>query len=123
MVKRNKGAARVAVAAIRTYRLTGPVFTSLSQGGFIAWAVPGARPYQDSRLQAYPAGHFDRIIAASADPAAWRDLMRGIDWAVVSRVTTNELSGAGQFSQPEWITVYQDQAVEVVVRLQGTGGR
>lgn len=106
---------REAVAAIRARGLTGPVFTSLNQGGFIAWAVPGARPFQDSRLQAYPPGHFARIIAASADPAAWHDLTRGLDWAVVSRVSTNELSGAGQFTAPEWARVFQDRAVDVFV--------
>ena len=43
-------------------------------------------------------------------------MLRGIDWAVISLPRPNQLSGAGHFREPQWITVFEDDAVRVVVR-------
>ena len=101
----------------RDHQLSGPVFTSMNLGGFVAWELyPSARIFVDSRLQAYPPEHFRAIIEASKDPQTWAAITAGVDWAVVSLPRVNELSGVGQFNPPEWRSVYRDRAVEIFVR-------
>jgi hypothetical protein len=45
--------------------------------------------------------------------------MTDIDWAVVSVPRPNQLSGHGRFPQSQWSSVYQDDAIEIVVRRRG----
>lgn len=105
---------------LRNLGLEGPMFNSMNLGGYLVWEMyPQARIFQDSRLQAVPPEHFLHILTASRDPAGWTRLMQGIDWAVISLPRPNELSGAGHFRPPEWIPVFEDQAVRVVVRQGG----
>lgn len=105
---------------LRSLGLEGPMFNSMNLGGYLAWEMyPQARIFQDSRLQAVPPEHFLNILTASRDPARWAALMQSIDWAVISLPRPNELSGAGHFRPPEWIPVFEDQAVRVVVRKGG----
>jgi hypothetical protein len=102
---------------MRTAGLHGPVFNSLNLGGFLAWELyPDARIFQDARLQAVPPQHYLATLEASRDPDKWEAMLRGIDWAVISLPRPNELSGAGHFREPAWATVFEDQAVRVVVR-------
>jgi hypothetical protein len=102
---------------IRKAGLHGPVFNSMNLGGFLAWELyPDVQIFQDARLQAVPPEHFLATLKASRDPEAWDALMRGIDWAVISLPRPNELSGAGHFPDARWATVFEDQAVRVVVR-------
>jgi hypothetical protein len=105
-----------AIAFARARGLRGPLFNSMNLGGYIAWAMPEARVFQDSRLQAYPAEHFARILDASASPEKWRALVTPVNWAMVSLARPNELSGVGKFSPDEWTSVFRDRAVEVLVR-------
>ena len=101
----------------RDHQLSGPVFTSMNLGGFVAWELyPSARIFVDSRLQAYPPEHFRAIIEASKDPQLWAAFTAGVDWAVVSLPRVNELSGVGHFNPPEWRSAYRDRAVEIFVR-------
>jgi hypothetical protein len=101
----------------RDHHLSGPVFTSMNLGGFVAWELyPSAQVFVDSRLQAYPPEHFRAIIEASKDPQMWAAITAGIDWAVVSLPRVNELSGVGHFNPPEWRSAYRDRAVEIFVR-------
>ncbi len=109
-----------ALEFIRAERLEGPVFNSNNLGGYLAWTLyPQARVFQDSRLQAYPASHFDRILSAADSQPAWDALVAGVDWAVTSRPRPNRLSGAGRFPPPEWVTVFWDEAIEILVRRDG----
>jgi len=108
----------------REHGLAGPAFTSMNLGGFVAWELyPSARVFLDSRLQAYPASHFRAVMAASRDPGAWAAVTTGVDWGVLSTPRVNELSGVGQFREPEWGTAYQDAAIQIVVRRSGPYGR
>jgi hypothetical protein len=101
----------------RDHQLSGPVFTSMNLGGFVAWELyPSAQVFVDSRLQAYPPEHFRAIIEASKDQQLWDAITAGVDWAVVSRPRVNQLSGVGHFNPPEWRSVYRDPAVEIFVR-------
>jgi hypothetical protein len=101
--------------------LHGPVFNSMNLGGFVAWELyPQAQIYQDTRLQAVPSQHFLSILKASRSPEEWEAMLRGIDWAVISLPRPNQLSGAGHFREPVWITVFEDQAVRIVVRRGST---
>jgi hypothetical protein len=113
-----------AIAFVRQAGLDGPVFNSHNLGGYIAWSLyPGVRTFQDSRLQAYPPEHFRGIIAASRSQDAWNALVAGVDWALISIPRPNQLSGAGRFPAADWASVYQDGAVEIVVRRTGRYAR
>ena len=47
----------------RDHGLAGPVYASNNIGGFVEWSLyPSARVFQDSRLQAYPREHFQRML-------------------------------------------------------------
>ena len=114
---------RDAVEFARRAGLEGPVFNSVNLGGYIAWKMyPAARVFQDTRFQAYPADHFRRTIAASASQDEWNRLVAGTDWAMVSVPRPNQLSGEGRFPAPDWRTVFQDEAIEIVVRKTGRFG-
>jgi hypothetical protein len=103
--------------------LSGPVFNSVNLGGYVAFRLyPTARVFQDTRFQAYPPEHFRRTIAASASQDEWNRLVSGVDWAMVSVPRPNQLSGAGRFPVSEWRSVYQDDAIEIVVRNDGKFG-
>lgn len=54
-----------AIAFARANSLNGPLFNSMNLGGYIAWHLPQARVFQDSRLQAYPPAHFAGILRAA----------------------------------------------------------
>jgi hypothetical protein len=113
-----------AIAFVRSRGLTGPVFNSNNLGGYLAWHLyPETRIFQDSRMQAYPPGFMDTIVAASGSQAHWDALVDGADWAVLSTPRPNQLSGAGRFPPEEWSTEYRDDAVEVLVRRRKDEGR
>ena len=112
-----------AIEFARRTGLSGPVFTSVNLGGYVAWKMyPGARIFQDTRFQAYPPDHFRTIVAASESQDEWNRLVAGVDWAMVSVPRPNQLSGAGRFPVSEWRSVYQDDAIEIVVRKEGKFG-
>jgi hypothetical protein len=109
-----------AIQFIQQKGLEGPVFNSHNLGGYLAWSLyPGVRIFQDSRLQAYPPEHFRRIIQASASQEAWDAVVAGVDWAVISVSRPNQLAGTGRFPAADWLSVYQDDAMEIVVRRKG----
>ena len=106
-----------AIEFARAQGLKGPLFNSLNLGGYLAWKLyPNARIFQDARLHSYPSDHFARIRRASESQADWDALTAGVDWAVISRPRVNPLSGSGRFPADRWAAVYQDEAVEIVVR-------
>ena len=109
-----------ALAFARAEGLDGPVFNSHNLGGWLAWTMyPEVRVFQDSRLQAYPPEHFRAILEASRSQPAWDALVSGVDWAVLSVPRPNALSGAGRFPSATWATVYEDDAIEILVRRNG----
>jgi hypothetical protein len=113
-----------AVDFIKRVGLEGPVFNSLNLGGYLAWTLyPQVRTFQDSRLQAYPPEHLRRIIAASRSQQEWDALVADVDWAVISVPRPNQMSGHGRFPASDWATVFQDQAMEIVVRRNGRFAR
>lgn len=109
-----------AIEFVRRAGLEGPVFNSHNLGGYLAWTLyPRVLVFQDSRLQAYPPDHFRRIIESSRSQAEWDALVAGVDWAVLSVARPNQLSGAGRFPPAAWATVFEDDAMQVVVRRGG----
>lgn len=110
-----------AIAFVQANGLEGPVFNSNNLGGYLAWHLyPGTRIFQDGRMQAYPPGFMDTVITASRSQERWDGLVAGADWAVLSVPRPNELSGAGQFPSDRWVSVFRDQAIEVLVRRNRT---
>jgi hypothetical protein len=112
-----------AIEFARRAGLSGPLFNSVNLGGYVAWKMyPAAQVFQDTRFQAYPPDHFRTIVAASGSQEAWNGLVAGVDWAMVSVPRPNQLSGAGRFPVAEWRSVFQDEAIEIVVRKEGKFG-
>jgi hypothetical protein len=108
-----------AISFARAERLEGPFFNSNNLGGWLALTLyPQARIFQDSRMQAYPREQIERILDASHSQPAWNALVTDVDWAVLSLPRPNQLSGAGRFPRPAWVTVFWDDAVEIVVRRE-----
>ena len=106
-----------AVTFVRQAGLRGPVFNSHNLGGYLAWTLyPDVRIFQDSRLQAYPPEHFLSILVASRSQPDWEVLVADVNWAVVSLPRPNQLSGVGKFPQSDWVVVFRDEAIEIVVR-------
>jgi hypothetical protein len=112
-----------ALSFIKAHGLNGPVFNSHNLGGWLEWTeYPDVRVFQDSRLQAYPPDHFRAILDASRSQPQWDALTSGVDWAILSLARPNALSGVGRFPAATWATVYEDEAVEIVVRRNGRYG-
>jgi hypothetical protein len=107
----------------REHHLTGPAFTSINLGGYVAWQLyPDAQVFIDSRLQAYPPEHFRAVDRAAGDRDAWEALTQGVDWAILSVPRVNPFSGTGRFDERFWGTAYRDQAIEILVRRHGHYG-
>ena len=108
-----------AIAYARSAGLEGNAFNSNNLGGYIAWTLyPAVRIFQDSRLQAYPPEHFLSILVGSQSDADWEVLVADVDWAILSLPRPNQLSGVGRFDVAEWRPVFNDGAIEIVVRRQ-----
>jgi hypothetical protein len=108
-----------AITFARERGLSGPVFNSNNLGGWLAWELyPQVRVFQDSRMQASPPQHVQRILESTSQ-SSWDALVSGVDWAVLSTPRQNQLSGAGYFPSANWATVFWDEAVEVLVRRNG----
>jgi hypothetical protein len=95
------------------------MFNSLNLGGYLDWKL-GGQTFIDSRLQAVPVTFLASIAEASADQAKWNSLVKDVNWAVVSIARPNDISGAGKFNAPEWFPVFQDRAVQILVRRNAT---
>jgi hypothetical protein len=109
-----------AVAFIESAGLEGPVFNSPNLGGYLAWTLhPRVRIFQDSRLQAYPPEHFRSILLAWRDQRAWDSLVSDVEWAVLSVPRPSQLSGDGRFPSDAWGVVFEDRAMQIVVRRDG----
>jgi len=107
----------------RDHQMSGPAFTSINLGGYVAWNLyPSAQVFIDSRLQAYPPEHFLAISRAAGNPEAWDALTQGVDWAVVSVPRVNPFSGTGRFDDRLWATAFHDHAIDILVRRHGRYG-
>jgi len=96
-----------------------PMFNSLNLGGYLDWKLGGGT-FIDSRLQAVPVTFLASLADASADQAKWNALVKDVNWAVVSIARPNDISGVGKFNAPEWFPVFQDRAVQILVRRNAT---
>jgi hypothetical protein len=111
-----------AIAFARREGLSGPVFNSNNLGGYLAFNLyPDVKVFQDSRFQSYPPDHFRAILAASESLPDWTAFV-AVDWAVLSPVRPDGLSGVGRFPASDWATVFRDEAIEIVVRRTGKFG-
>ena len=107
----------------RDHHLSGPAFTSINLGGYVAWYLyPGAQVFIDSRLQAYPPEHFAAVSRAAGDPDGWDTLTQNLDWAVLSVPRVNPFSGTGRFDERFWAAAYNDRAIAILVRRHGRYG-
>jgi len=104
-----------AIAFIRANDMKTPMFNSLNLGVYLDWKLGGGT-FVDSRLQAVPVAFLASIADASADQTKWNALGKDVNWAVVSIARPNDISGVGKFNAPEWFPVFQDRAVQILVR-------
>lgn len=109
-----------AAAFIKNAHLSGPVFNSVSLGGYLIWnTYPDVRVFQDGRFQSYPPEHFARIVSSFASQPEWDKLVAGVDWAVLNVQRNTPLTGYGRFTADTWAPVYQDRSIMIVVRRTG----
>jgi hypothetical protein len=104
-----------AIDFIRANELKTPMFNSLNLGGYLDWKL-GGQTFIDSRLQAVPVEFLASLVEASADQEKWNALVKNVDWAVVSVARPNDISGVGKFNAPEWFPVFEDRAVQILMR-------
>lgn len=101
----------------RTERLSGPLFNSFSDGGYLAWALPGVPVFQDGRVQAYPPSHFEALQKAERDKTSFLMYLQsmGVEWAITLRIR-ERLGGFRLLNDPGWALVYWDELSEVRLR-------
>jgi hypothetical protein len=103
---------------VSTNRVAGRPFNAVADGGYLEWALPEVRWFQDTRIQAYPTAFFqEESDAEKTSGARLRERVkeRGAEWALVSRQPVG-LGGYHQFDAAEWALVYWDETSEVRVR-------
>lgn len=102
---------------IAAEHLDGPEFTAFRDGGYLSWAVPGLKVFQDARVQAYPPSFFAQIMKAQKSPAEFQSFLRdkGVEWAIASRVK-EDLAGYRLMRGPDWALVHWDEASEIYLR-------
>jgi hypothetical protein len=109
-----------AISFIRSSGLKGPCYNSNILGGYLSWHLyPQVAVFQDSRFQAYPAEFFAKMRDAYASQEDWDKLLAGVDWAVLALSRRGPLAGSGRFPEAIWATVYQDDAIGILVRRSG----
>ena len=108
-----------AIEFIRANGLTGKMFNSMNLGGYLDWKL-GGNTFIDSRLQAVPREFFVALTEAAYNDEKWKALVKDVNWAVISLARPSDISGAGKFNAPEWISVFRDPAVEIFVRRYAT---
>lgn len=99
----------------------GTIFNSAADGGYLAYELPGVRPYMDSRyvdldpVRAY--------FAALRDPAAFDLLDREHHFdGVMLKVADSPALARALLSRPEWRMLYADLHRVVLVRRAGSWG-
>jgi hypothetical protein len=93
------------------------MFNGMTDGGYLALALPDQPVFCDARVQAYPESFWSAFQdAEKSAPAfrAWIDSL-GVEWAVVTRVR-ERLSGFRFFNAPPWALVHWDAQSELWVR-------
>ena len=113
-----------AISFIRSAGLQGPVFNSNNLGGYLIWNLyPEVRVFQDPRFQSYPLEFIARIESAYQSQSEWDQLVKDLDWAVLSKGHyLSALSGGGRFQPEQWAVAYQDRAFLILVRRSGKYG-
>jgi hypothetical protein len=102
---------------VRAERIAGKPFNAIGDGGYLEWALPDRRWFQDTRVQAFPAGLFQQEQALEASPSKFRDWAagQGVDWAITPRQPI-KMAGYAKFDSPDWALVYWDETSEVRLR-------
>lgn len=100
---------------------SGTIFNSAADGGYLAYRLPGARPYIDSRY--VDAGPVRAYFAALRDPAAF-DLLDAVQRfdAVLLKVVDSPNVVAALLPRLEWRMVYADLHRVLFVRREGPWG-
>jgi Flp pilus assembly protein TadD len=109
-----------AVEFMNTAKPKGPVFNTIRDGGYIAWASRGedGKPYKvfaDGRLEVYGPDHIGMM--AELGPQTWPEVEKkwGFNTAVVP-VHDNEALAAYLLARPDWALVHVDARTVVFVR-------
>lgn len=96
--------------------LSGPLYNSYHDGGYLAWALD-APIFMDPRPRAYPQSFWNEAFAAEQSPAtfqAWLD-SKGVEWAITAAYPT-ALTGNRLLDDSRWALVYWDEVNEVWLR-------
>jgi hypothetical protein len=102
----------------------GPVFAPDHQGGYLTLAVPGLRPYIDTRLVLHSAREYEDFLSVVDEPARFDDLDARERFAYVVLTTSYPDRYLGLVahlaSSPGWTLIYTDGSEVLFAR---TGAR
>jgi hypothetical protein len=101
---------------IKSQGIDGPMFNAFRDGGYLEWAIPEQRWFQDGRIQAFPEEFFRRELEVDQVPGRFRQWLSdlGVEWAIVSR-WPEWMTGRLRLDSPEWALIYWDEASEIRV--------
>lgn len=102
---------------IREEHLDGPHFNAFGDGGYLEWALPDLKAFQDARVQAFPPELFAAELKASAAPSDFQAWLKslGVEWALTAAATSGA-SGNDLLRGPDWALIYWDDANELYMR-------
>jgi hypothetical protein len=93
------------------------MYNAFRDGGYLEWALPEQRWFQDGRVQAFPPAFFvrEQQVEQSAEQLRGWLRERGVEWAVASR-RPERMAAYTQLEAPDWALVYWDETSEVRLR-------
>lgn len=102
----------------------GPVFAADEHGGYLSFAVPGLRPYIDTRLVLHSSREYEDYLALLEDPSRFDALDAGerFRYVVLPTAFPDRYLGlaAHLAASPGWKLVYTDGA-ELLFSREGSG--
>lgn len=115
--------AKAALTFFEKERLHGPIFNNFDIGSYIEYRLyPDEKVFIDGRPEAYPASFIqDTYIKMQADPSLFAKLSKKYNFNTIVFAHTDQTPWAEVFLRsivhnPEWITVYLDPMMIILVR-------
>lgn len=106
-----------AAAFLRDRAVTGPVFSTLSDGSYLIWADPARPVFVDGRLEVHSAQHYGEYLGTLAGGEGWAAIDRRYRFGAIlldhAEAPGLALERAGD---PAWAAVYLDPESVILVR-------
>ncbi|MDM7914836.1 MAG: hypothetical protein QUU85_06140, partial [Candidatus Eisenbacteria bacterium] len=98
-------------------RIRGPMFHTLSTGGYLIYGYPEEKVFIDGRLEVHTAEHYAAYLAILGGGDAWKsaDARYGFRCLVLNYAEAPKLT-AERLADPAWAPVYLDDSAIVILR-------